>query len=219
MERRHFLGLTIGAGTLGGCASLQNTKNQYSGQESSPTQQTNDEPAKSDSGGDSSDVDPTRTIKIGDVEAPPDSVPVTVGVGIEEGSIDEDQAGRLEIGFVTTDAVSIRTDFDAPMGRTLSDNETPGLILLTPSSTEYLDRVHPSMWKPDIPEDNEWQFKATAYEEYLSENRILVSELDIWADHQYDAYFEPGHYRFSHTFWVNDDPVEWSFTLEVTNPE
>lgn len=218
MERRHFLGIAAGTGSLGGCSSLQNVGNQSPGPGNSPTRNVNDDPETSDRRTDSPEVEPRRAVALGEIETPPDSVPVTVGVRLREGEITGDQVGRLEVGFVTTDATTVRTGSDPPMGRTLSDDETPGLVLLTPSSADHVERVDDSMWKPDRPEDREWSFDASYYEADLPANSILSGELEIWADHRYDGYFDPGAYRFTHTFRADDVPVEWAFTLEVSGP-
>lgn len=218
MDRRHFLGITLGAGGLGGCTALQDIGEQQSEPATNSTENMTDTTDTDGTEDGALDGTEARNIELEVIEAPPDSVPVTVGVGIQEGEITAEQVGRLEIAFIATESVSVRTDFDAPVGKTLSDEDTPGLVLLPPKSAEYYERVDASRWKPDRPADEDWSFKATSHEASMTPNHVTCSDLEVWADHRYNGYFESGLYRFSHRFWVDDDPVEWSFTLEVSNP-
>lgn len=76
-------------------------------------------------------------------------------------------------------------------------------------------RVNDEMWKPDRPKDQEWAFPASATQKDVAAQTLLTSELEVWADHRYDGYFEPGEYSFSHYFLVDRERSDWSFTITV----
>lgn len=212
MRRRQFVATALLSGSLSGCNGLQAN--------GSPTE-SND--TADPSNGDSTetmtpDTDSSvkRRIELTNVELPPEDVPVSIGINILEDKVSADQTARLEFGFILTEKAHIRTDLEAPVGKTLSSDDTPGLVLLRPQDADEMPRVNDEMWKPDREQDEMWSFRSTAFESVLPANSLLTSELVLWADHRYDGYFEPGEYRFPHRFWVhNDEKVNWSFTIAV----
>lgn len=213
MQRRQFVTTALLAGSAAGCSGLQ----------------TNDSPTESNNANGTlrsietetmpSDTDSSVKfrIELTNVERPPENVPVTIGINILEDEVTPEQTARFEFGFILTEQAHIRTDLEAPVGKTLSSDDTPGLVLLRPQDADEMPRVNGKMWKPDREQDEMWGFRSTAFESELPANSLLTSELMLWADHRYDGYFEPGKYRFPHRFWVhNDEEVNWSFTITVS---
>lgn len=215
MKRRHFVATALLTGSAAGCVGLQ----------------TNDSPTESNETTETPEGDSTetmtkdkqasvqRTIELTDVTPPSEDIPVSIGIDIQESEVTADHPARIEVGFVFTDDARFETGPELPMGKTLSDDDTPGLVLLQPWIADGIPRVDDETWKPDRPKDQRWDYRATASNIHLSAHSLLTSELVVWADHQYDGYFEPGEYRFPNRFTVDDERVSWSFTISVSDPE
>lgn len=157
-----------------------------------------------------------RSIELKDIETPSVDAPINIGINILEEEMNSSQVPVIEFGFILTERATIRTDLEAPVGQTLSSEDTPGLILVTHETASHIERVNDEMWKPDRPKDEMWAFASTSYEAELPDQSLLTSELELWANHQFDGYFEPDEYRFPHRFWLNDEEIEWSFTITVS---
>jgi len=161
-----------------------------------------------------------RRIELMDLDHPSEDIPVSIGIEVLEDEINANQTARLQFGFILTEDAHIRTDINEPVGKTLSSDGTPGLVLLPPHEAEQMPRVNDEMWKPDREQDEMWGFKSTMYESELPRHSLLLSEGVLWADHRHDGYLKPDEYRFPHTFWINnDEQVDWSFTISVTTLE
>lgn len=211
MKRRQFVTTALLAGSAAGCAGLQ----------------TNDSPTESSDTADTPNGDSTHTmtdehatgvqrqIELTNVEIPPEDVPVSIGVNIQESKVTADQAAKIEVGYVITEAIQLGGGPEVPVGQTLSDVDTPGLVLLPVQEARQFQRVNDEMWKPDRPKDKEWTFFASATQKDVAAQTLLTSELEVWADHRYNGYFEPSEYSFSHYFLVNGKRFDWSFTITV----
>lgn len=94
MKRRQFVTTALLAGSAAGCTGLQ----------------TNDSPTESSDTADTPNGDSTNTmtdehetgvqrqIELTNVEIPPEDVPVSIGMNIQESKVTADQAARIEVG-------------------------------------------------------------------------------------------------------------------------
>lgn len=215
MYRRHFVATALCAGSAAGCVGLQDDNPSSESDDSADT--PNGDPTETMT--QNKKTSATRHIELTNVETPSDDVPVSIGINIQQSDVTADHPARIEVGFVITNDFHLKTGMNPPMGTTLSADGTPGLVLLPLQEANEIQRVNDEMWKPDRPKDEEWSFPATAYEKDVSAKTLLTSELEVWADHRYDGYFQSGEYRFSNRFWVADKKTPWSFTISVNNPE
>lgn len=210
MRRRQFVTTALLAGSLTGCVGFQ----------------SNDSPTEANDNADTPNGDPTETItdesrgvqrhiELKNVELSAENVPVSIGINIQESKVTADQPARIEVGFIITEDIHLQNGSEIPVGKTLSDDDTPGLVLLPLQEASEITRVDDRMWKPDRPKGEQWTAPATDYKKDISVHTLLTNELEVWADHQNDGYFEPGSYRFPNNFWVNGEQVDWSFTITV----
>jgi len=160
-----------------------------------------------------------RDLELSSIDPVPDDLPVSIGVSITEEEISPRTIGKLEVALVTTDAVRLSTGSPPPFSPKLSEEETPGVALLKPSSQEFIDRVDNKRWTPDRSADTPWGWNTTLYENELESNRALTGELYLWDDYQYEGYFPTGTYRFSESYKINDMQEGWGFSVSVSRPE
>jgi hypothetical protein len=215
MQRRQFVLTALLAGPITGCVGFEANDSPTESNDSTATPEND----STETMNQENETSVMQHIEVTNVETPPEDVPVCIGIDVLEDQITPDQPARLEFGFVITDDIRIRTDLEAPVGKNLSDPETPGLVLLRPQEASDIPRESDERWKPGRPKDQDWTARSTAYESEHSAQSLLASELELWADHQYDGYFEPGDYRFQHRFRVDGEQVSWSFIISVTDPQ
>lgn len=215
MQRRQFVATALLAGSLPGCSAPQATD---APSESNDTSQSPEDDT-TDTMTQENETSATRQIKLTNVELPTEDIPIRFGIDILEDEVTPTHPAKIEVGFVFTDEAHIKTEFEPPMGLTQSADDTPGLVLLPPDLASNISRVNDEMWKPDRAKDEKWLVDTTAYENTESPHSLLANELELWADHQYDGYFEPGEYRFDHGFAFDNERVSWSFTISVTDSE
>lgn len=215
MRRRQFVATALLAGSTAGCVGLEADDSPSGSNDTADT--TNDDSTETMANENKTSV--KRHIELTNVETPPEDVPVSIGVNIQESEVTPDHPARIEVGFVITDEFHLATGPDVPVGLTPSDGDTPGLVLLPLRDASEIPRVNDEMWKSDHPKDQQWTERASEYSSDVSPQTLFTSELEVWADHRYDGYFEPGEYRFSNRFAVDDERVSWSFTISVSYPE
>lgn len=190
MNRRQFIATAFVSGGLAGCVQLQSTD--------PPADSSNDsQHTPTATMTDASTTDVNRYIELTNVEPAADDVPASIGINVTNPEINAERVGTIKIGFVFTESGMFKTGAEPPVGKTLSSENTPGLVLLTPEEGDHIDRISAKKWKPDRPQDQDWGFPASRSVIDVADQALLTIELEVWQDHQYDGYLEPGDYRFT----------------------